>query len=67
MTRDEKIKHGIILLAAAEECFDEALMEVPHGLRRTFPFPETRQHLGSLRRLRRSLEHNWNCVWNRKI
>lgn len=63
MTQKELLKKALILLDEAAGSLDEALLESPTGLLRTFPYPETRQNVRAIRRLRRELDDNWNCVW----
>lgn len=63
MTQKELLKKALILLDEAAECIDEALRDEVPGTHRSFPLPETRDNLRSIRRVRRDLDDNWSLVW----
>lgn len=66
LTQSENVKKALLLLDEASKCIDLALLEAEVGYLRTFPYPETRHNVRSLRRVRRELENNWNTLWRCK-
>lgn len=63
LTQKELLKKSLILLYEAGNCMNAAMSYEEPGTHRTFPLPETREHLRQVRRVQRELDNNWNCVW----
>jgi len=57
LTADENVGKALLLMGEAEACLKEALTVIDYGASRTFPHPEMRQVLRSLRRATWDLEH----------
>lgn len=65
MTQKEYVQKALILLEEAQDCLSKALAETPEGHSRTFPYPETRRLLASVRHSGYQLHCDWNYVWRK--
>lgn len=57
LTPEENVGKALLLMDEAISCLKESLREEPVGHSRTFPYPEMRHVLRSLRRAAWDLEH----------